>query len=55
MNFCIRKAKVEDAEAIAQIIKELGWFAWFNSTSWETNISQIQHHISQCVQNDLSL
>ncbi|QFS51234.1 hypothetical protein [Nostoc sphaeroides] len=52
MNFTIRKAKESDAQAIFNIIRELGWFAWVNLTSDETNITQIQQHITQCDQND---
>lgn len=52
MNFTIRKAKESDAEAISQIIGELGWFAWLNSTSAEETITQIQQHIASCHAND---
>ncbi|OUL19556.1 GNAT family N-acetyltransferase [Nostoc sp. 106C] len=61
MNFTIRKAKESDAHAMsndkllriyAQIIRELGWFAWVNSTSSEDAIKQIQQHIASCHAND---
>ncbi|ODG98219.1 hypothetical protein A4S05_10100 [Nostoc sp. KVJ20] len=48
----IRKAKESDAQAIFKIIRELGWFAWVNSTSDEKILTQIQQHITQCEQND---
>lgn len=42
MNFSIRKAKESDADAIAQILQKLGWFAWINSTSQEKTSTQVQ-------------
>ncbi|BAY10122.1 GNAT family N-acetyltransferase [Calothrix sp. NIES-2098] len=48
----IRKATESDAQAIAQILQELGWFAWLDSTSPQTTIRQIQQHITQCHAND---
>ncbi|OUL24849.1 hypothetical protein BV372_28520 [Nostoc sp. T09] len=57
----IRKATESDAQAIAQILQELGWFAWLDSTSPQTAMSgdkplrvyaQIQQHIAQCHAND---
>jgi GNAT superfamily N-acetyltransferase len=48
----IRKATELDAQAIAQILQELGWFAWLDSTSPQTAIGQIQQHIAQCHAND---
>ncbi|BAY21451.1 hypothetical protein NIES2100_12050 [Calothrix sp. NIES-2100] len=41
MNFTIRKAIESDAQEIAQILAELGWFAWLNSTSPEDAIARI--------------
>ncbi|WP_138500503.1 GNAT family N-acetyltransferase [Nostoc sp. PA-18-2419] len=52
MNFTIRKVKESDAQAIFHIIRELGWFAWVNSTSQETSVAQIQQQIIQCYQNN---
>lgn len=52
MSFTIRKAKESDAEAIAKILRELGWFAWINSTPLETTVTKIQQQITQCDQND---
>ncbi|BAZ50637.1 GCN5-related N-acetyltransferase [Nostoc sp. NIES-4103] len=48
----IRKAQESDAKAIAQILRELGWFAWVNSTPGEKTITQIQQHIAQCYADD---
>lgn len=48
----IRKATESDAQAIAQILQELGWFAWLDSTSPQTTIAQIQQQIAQCHAND---
>ena len=52
MNFTIRKAIESDAQAISQILQELGWFAWLNSTSPEDAIARIQQHIASCHANE---
>lgn len=52
MNFTIRKAQESDTQAIAQILQDLGWFPWVNSTSQENNIKQIQLHIAKCHADD---
>jgi GNAT superfamily N-acetyltransferase len=48
----IRKAQESDAQAIAQILRDLGWFVWVNSTSEETTVAQIQQQITECQESD---
>lgn len=45
MNFSIRKAVATDAEAIAQILQELGWHDWVNSMPCDQVITQIESSI----------
>jgi len=49
MKINIRNVKVEDAEAIAQIIREVGWFEHLKSESIEMTEERVRKHISLCL------
>jgi len=49
MSIRIRNVLLQDAEDIAEIIRELGWFEHLQSESAQTTAERVRKHISLCL------
>jgi GNAT superfamily N-acetyltransferase len=52
MDVQIRKAQVQDAGHIADILRALGWFAHMNSEPYEETRARIARHLELCNADD---
>ena len=52
MNFQTRKARPQDANALAKILRELSWFAHLASESLETTQERVSRHLNLCFSDD---
>ncbi len=48
----IRKAQIEDAGAIADLLRSLGWFTHLNAEPEETTAERIGRHLALCNADD---
>jgi len=49
MTVQIRKASVQDAQSLAELLKEIGWFESFKNEPFEAVSRQVRLHIEQCL------
>jgi GNAT superfamily N-acetyltransferase len=49
MTVQIREAKPEDAQSLAGLLKEVGWFESFKNEPFEAAIHRVRLHIEQCL------
>jgi GNAT superfamily N-acetyltransferase len=49
MTFHIRKAQPQDATGIADVLRDVGWFAHINDESPEATIERIGQHLAMCL------
>ena len=49
MSYLIRSAQVSDAFALADLLREIGYFSWINDTSPELTRDRISTHLSMCL------
>ena len=52
MNIQIRQAQTTDVDAIARILRSMGWFAHLNSESVETTEARVARHLNLCNAED---
>lgn len=45
---CIRKAELQDAEPLTNLLKSLGWFTHLASESNQVSQNRIAHHLGLC-------
>jgi GNAT superfamily N-acetyltransferase len=48
----LRKAKIDDAEQLALLIKEIGWFETFKSESVADSTRQLRAQLERCLVDD---
>jgi GNAT superfamily N-acetyltransferase len=48
MELHIRRAGIEDAPAIARIVRALGWFAYLNSETEAQTTDRVANHLGLC-------
>ena len=48
MEVRVRKAVLEDAVAIAQLLKELGWFEYLTHESFADTAARVERHLELC-------
>jgi GNAT superfamily N-acetyltransferase len=52
MNADIRKAQLQDVEALTHLLKSLGWFTHLTSEPSEVSQKRIAHHLALCNTDD---
>jgi GNAT superfamily N-acetyltransferase len=45
----IRKVRIEDAEPLAALLKEIGWFEFLNNEPVQAATQRVRSHIEQCL------
>jgi GNAT superfamily N-acetyltransferase len=48
----LRKAKIEDAEQLASLIKEIGWFDVFKNETVADSTSRVRAQLQRCLADD---
>jgi GNAT superfamily N-acetyltransferase len=48
----IRGVKLEDAKAIAEILRELGWFEYMKTESLQETQARVERHMKMCLADD---
>jgi GNAT superfamily N-acetyltransferase len=48
----LRKATIEDAEQLASLIKDIGWFATFASESVDDSAQRVRAQLGRCLADD---
>jgi GNAT superfamily N-acetyltransferase len=49
MNVQIRKASAQDAQSLAELLKDIGWFEFFKSEPIEAANRRVRLHVEQCL------
>ena len=49
MTVQIREASAQDAQSLAELLKEIGWFESFKNEPFETAIQRVRLHVEQCL------
>jgi GNAT superfamily N-acetyltransferase len=52
MEFTIRRARTEDAGALAEILRSIGWFDHLQGEAPEVSRARISRHLSMCLASD---
>jgi GNAT superfamily N-acetyltransferase len=49
MTVQIREASAQDAQSLAELLREIGWFESFKNGPFEAAIQRVRLHIEQCL------
>jgi GNAT superfamily N-acetyltransferase len=49
MTVQIRKVRAQDAQSLAELLKDIGWFEFLKTEPIETLTQRVQRHIEQCL------
>jgi GNAT superfamily N-acetyltransferase len=52
MTLLIRKAQPQDASGIADVLRDVGWFAHINDEAPESTVDRLGRHLDMCLADD---
>ena len=52
MEIPIRKAVIDDAPRLAELLRGIGWFEPFNTREFKDSISRVENQLRQCLSDD---